>query len=622
MVRRQDGFFIAGSGNSPAATGGITVAAAMTRPTSVTALRRELDAAREVLHAKALFKAARFAAELAAGLGAGDGSGTRGMDDNVADDEEASRAVDGFREVSVAQSASLALARSYFDCKEFARAARVLESGLKSSSSASTREEDGQTGRGGGANADNGAVLNEVQRAEGYMMLYSDYMAGYQRQAVANAEKAGPLGKWTVQNESSTRIIEVVEAAQIVERRDPFVLYVYALALLDGERITEARSALVESVTLWPWNWSAWLALQGLCEDADAVAKLPLPEHWMREVFLASVDLELQHNQESLSRYKALLDTFPASSYVLHQIATAHYNLREFDTAQTMFEDLRRRDPHRLEGMDIYSNILYVKEMLAELSHLAHAAVLVDKFRPETCCIVGNYYSLKGQHEKAVAYFKRALRVNPKYLSAWTLMGHEYVELKHPRAAINCYRRAVDINARDYRAWYGLGQTYEILAMPFYALYYYRQATQLRPMDARMWCAMGQCYEAEAIGMPEAAVRCYLRAEHNNDREGIALPKLGKLYQQLGQMDEAAECYAKALERMDRDQPQGVGEAANAEAVDAMLFLASHLQRRGKLREAEAYCMRLLDSSGQARDQAKAMLRELHSEQQQRRWAT
>ena len=51
--------------------------------------------------------------------------------------------------------------------------------------------------------------------------------------------------------------------------------------------------------------------------------------------------------------------------------------------------------------MDTYSNILYVKEHFAALSHLAHRVSAADKYRPETCCIIGNYYSLKGQHEKA-----------------------------------------------------------------------------------------------------------------------------------------------------------------------------------------------------------------------------
>lgn len=57
--------------------------------------------------------------------------------------------------------------------------------------------------------------------------------------------------------------------------------------------------------------------------------------------------------------------------------------------------------------------------------------------------ILGNYYSLRSQHEKAVLYFQRALKISPTYLCAWTLMGHEYMELKNTSAAIQAYRQAV-----------------------------------------------------------------------------------------------------------------------------------------------------------------------------------
>jgi len=56
---------------------------------------------------------------------------------------------------------------------------------------------------------------------------------------------------------------------------------------------------------------------------------------------------------------------------------------------------------------------------------------------------IGNYYSMKGEHEKAVVYFKRALRFNRSYASAWTLLGHEYMEMKNAYAAVEAYRRAV-----------------------------------------------------------------------------------------------------------------------------------------------------------------------------------
>ena len=95
---------------------------------------------------------------------------------------------------------------------------------------------------------------------------------------------------------------------------------------------------------------------------------------------------------------------------------------------------------------------------------------------------------MKSEHEKAVTYFRKALKVNRNYLAAWTLLGHEYLELKNTPAAVEAYRRAVgtspasipfpdvDLNRSDYRAWYGLGQVYEMLEMHYYALYYYEHA--------------------------------------------------------------------------------------------------------------------------------------------------
>jgi len=60
--------------------------------------------------------------------------------------------------------------------------------------------------------------------------------------------------------------------------------------------------------------------------------------------------------------------------------------------------------------------------------------------------LVGNYYSLRAEHQKAVMYFQRALKLNPQYLSAWTLLGHEFMEMKNTTAAIQSYRQATGKN--------------------------------------------------------------------------------------------------------------------------------------------------------------------------------
>ncbi|EFJ39960.1 hypothetical protein VOLCADRAFT_100315 [Volvox carteri f. nagariensis] len=188
-------------------------------------------------------------------------------------------------------------------------------------------------------------------------------------------------------------------------------------------------------------------------------------------------------------------------------------------------------------GTDTFSNILFVKEAAAPLSVLAHRVAATDKYRPETCCVLGNYYSLQA-----------ASQAGP-YREVGCLPAKVWCVGRDGRDA---YRRAIDVSPQDFRAWYGLGQAYELLKMPYYALYYYRRAAQLRPTDARMWCALAQCFVHEQIGLQDAAVRAYQRAIAHDDPDGIAVHKLAKLYESRGEPHAAERLFRDSLRRLER----------------------------------------------------------------------
>lgn len=65
----------------------------------------------------------------------------------------------------------------------------------------------------------------------------------------------------------------------------------------------------------------------------------------------------------------------------------------DVDNAIEIFKRILEEDPYCLDNMDTYSNLLYVKEMKIELAYLAHKATEIDKYRLETCCIVGELMS-------------------------------------------------------------------------------------------------------------------------------------------------------------------------------------------------------------------------------------
>lgn len=68
---------------------------------------------------------------------------------------------------------------------------------------------------------------------------------------------------------------------------------------------------------------------------------------------------------------------------------TKVFSISDVDTAIETFKKIIEEDPYCLDNMDTYSNLLYVKEMKVELAYLAHRATEIDKYRLETCCIVG-----------------------------------------------------------------------------------------------------------------------------------------------------------------------------------------------------------------------------------------
>lgn len=381
---------------------------------------------------------------------------------------------------------------------------------------------------------------------------------------------------------------------------DAYLYYLYGIILLKLGLNNDAISSLSKSIFLDPLCWCSWNQLSQIIEDESQFAKLQLPNHWLKNFFLAAVHLELQSHENALFYYEDLLKTFTDNNYIKTQIAILKHSLRDLDRAIETFTSIRSTDPYRLDAMDIYSNLLYVREMHTELSSLAHVANQIDPFRVETCFCIANFYSLRGQHAKSVVYFSRALQLNPKHLSAWTLMGHEYVELKNTNAAIQAYRSAIKCSKRDYRAWYGLGQTYEILKLPSYSLYYYSNAHFLKPSDTRLILALGQTYEK--MNRNEEAANCYAKAGFPS------LIRLANLYVKLNEEDKAAAVYNEFVNHFEENKT--VYQLSLSDLTIAYKYLANYFLKHKKYEQAQVAAQMCMYFN-EARDEGKELLNKI-----------
>lgn len=324
-------------------------------------------------------------------------------------------------------------------------------------------------------------------------------------------------------------------------KADSWTLCLLSKFLLKQNNIDQARSHLISAVRAEPLNWPAWEMLSALIIDKHHLKSLSFPSHWIRWFFLGSVYMRLQMFEEAFDLYQNVISkVFPTSAYVISQLAVAQNELRDIEAAVDNFKLARSIDPYRLDDMDVYSNALYVSQRRYDLASLAHSSNEIEPFRYETCFCLANFYSLRAQHDKAATYFSRALKLDPTNVSAWILMGHEFMEMKKTEDAIKAYRSAINLDRTDPRAWYGLGQLYEILKLPNISLDNYLEAHKLKPHDSRITIALADTYEK--LEWYDQAVTYYKRAA------GAGLSKLASLLEKLGRKEEALSAYIQFLD--------------------------------------------------------------------------
>lgn len=419
--------------------------------------------------------------------------------------------------------------------------------------------------------------------------------------------------------------------ATVVEQNNGIGLallyYLKGILLKLDDNKTHAMSFFLKSLSCYSFNWACWLELVDCLSRPDESLllvkyleekfKLAVPENIgsqadrqhnvMIRFFKLILFQEFSGNTYDFAQeLEYLHGIFPNFSYLKAQNALINYNYMDYVNSESLFNELVKSDPYRLDDLDTYSNILYVMQKHSKLAYLAQFTSQVDNFRPETCCIVANYYSARQEHEKSIMYFRRALTLNKNCTSAWTLMGHEFVELKNSHAAIECYRRAVDINARDFKAWYGLGQAYEVLDMHLYSLYYFQKACTLKPLDRRMWQALAACYAK--VGNRQEAIKCYERALQlsiHADQDSVILYRLAELCEQIHELDNCKEFMVRCVEMEKLTEGLVTDETAKAR-----LWLAKFEAKRRNFEEAYNYAVGVSHGTSQEIEEARAIARE------------
>ena len=303
---------------------------------------------------------------------------------------------------------------------------------------------------------------------------------------------------------------------------------------------------------------------------------------------VVSLLLQLARAYTLLSRYDCpgAVEAFQSlpehqlrTPWVLCQLAKAHFERANYQASCGFFEKARLLDPDHVTDMDTYSTALWHLHKDIELSALSEELADSWYLSPQAWCAKGNCLSMHKEHEDAIKFFQRATQVSPRFVYAYTLLGHEYLCTEDLTSARKNFRKAATINPRHYNAFFGLGmislreENYEMAEMNFKRAFAINSSSCVicsrlakvkhslnRPSEALLLLEKARKLDPKNpvplyhratimfdLNRPQEALEILEELVRIAPREALVHFLMGKVFQKLGKKYEAKLKYSWAL---------------------------------------------------------------------------
>lgn len=187
------------------------------------------------------------------------------------------------------------LAKSYFDTKEYERAAYFLR--------------------------------DCTSPCPYFLHLYSTYM-GKEKKRIDTLTDASNLNN-SVHIQDLMELYHTLRYDHCKKKLDGYGLYLYGVVLKAMDLSEKAIEMFTEAIRQVPLLWAAYLELSPMILSKEVLYNLNIPNNWMKKLFMAHACIELYLNDEALKIYDELKQSgFSKCIYITAQIAMIHHNKR------------------------------------------------------------------------------------------------------------------------------------------------------------------------------------------------------------------------------------------------------------------------------------------------------
>jgi tetratricopeptide (TPR) repeat protein len=163
----------------------------------------------------------------------------------------------------------------------------------------------------------------------------------------------------------------------------------------------------------------------------------------------------------------------------------------------------------------------------------------------EELCRKGYSFSINGEDQKAVEFFREAIEKDPKNTMAWNGLGYCLVGMNNPQDAIKAYQQAIKTNPTDETLRFTLGNYYIKLGLEQEAIDSYQQVIRINPAFEPAYFRLGIIYTQ--LGRLNEGKKAFEEVIKLNPEAAPAYFNIGIAYAKLGRYQDAINAHKEVL---------------------------------------------------------------------------
>ena len=160
-------------------------------------------------------------------------------------------------------------------------------------------------------------------------------------------------------------------------------------------------------------------------------------------------------------------------------------------------------------------------------------------------CRKGFSFSINGQDQKALQYFKKATERDPNDPVAWYGLGYCHAGLNNHDSAIEAYKQAIRVNPYDEVTYFQLGNYYSKLGRHEDAVTAYKEVIRINPDFEAAHFNLGIAYKK--LEQYKESKRAFEEVIRINPEAVSAYYNAGVAYSHLGQYNRAIKAHKQVI---------------------------------------------------------------------------